>query len=236
MTTPHLRGWASAPAARRARPWLPDLGPRPAERGSASGLPLRETSDLLARLNRATCAEDLEAIASHVPARVAAYCAVPDTTLPFLKLRIGSADPALLAFAGKAAPGFEVLEVFRAGFQYHWRRDLVRTCDEQRPQLGRLCGQGARRELAVDHLTVPILRKGRVREVRGWLAFSEDILGPDGPLPLDDLSMFRRTEPSRALHLSPYVLRPQAEAARLQELFGRMKGRWTARGAPRRPS
>jgi hypothetical protein len=187
---------------------------------------LAETAGLLERLHTATCAEDLQVIGSPAPSRAAAYCAVPDATGPFLKLRIAVADAALLAFTDKLAPGFDVLEVFRAGFQYHWRRDLVRTCEEERPLIGRLCGQGETRELAMDHVTVPILRRGRVREVWGWFIFSEDLFEQEGPVPLNDLTMFRRAERARVQHLSPNVMRPRAEAARFQEMLGRMRTRW----------
>jgi hypothetical protein len=231
----HSRSFGSN--IRKHRPWLPDLAARMADReseGPSRRLP--ETAVLLEQLHAATCAEDLETIGSPAPERAAAYCAVPDTTQPFLKLRIIAADAALLAFADKLAPGFEVLEVFRAGFQYHWRRDLVRTCDEERPQLGQLCGQGQTRELAMDHITVPVLRKGRIREVRGWLVFSEDLFAREGPVPLGDLTMFRRAERARVLHLPPNVMRPRAEAARLQEMLGRLRTGWGDRRSRDRTS
>jgi hypothetical protein len=196
---------------------------------------LPDTTRLLEGLERLASADGLDGFSNPLPGRIASYCAVPEPNLPNRRFHITEANPKFLNFVGKTAPGFEALEVFRAGFQYHWRRDLVRTFDEQLPLVGRLCWLFDTRELVIEHLSLPVLRKGRVREIRGWLVFGQDLAPGGASMHLEDIGMFRRIERSRVLQSLATLTRPGAENTKVREFWRGVRGRWGAGGKQHRP-
>lgn len=133
---------------------------------------LPETVRLLDALK--STAPALESELPEGPSRIASYQACPETGLPFLWFRISEADKNLLALGGRTAPRFEALQMVPNGFQHHWRSDLVRVFDEQVPLVTRLCGGGGAHEFVVEHVALPVITKGLVREIHGWLMFSDD--------------------------------------------------------------
>ena len=225
-TSPHGQSTA---VAHTTRVWVPALAywMTGGEAGTPTPL-LPETSRLLERLKRLASADGLDGFGNPSPNRITSYCALPKPNLPELRFQISGADPKLLTFVGKAAPGFEVLEVLRAGFQYHWRQDLVRTFDERLPFIGRMCWLSGTGEVVIEHLSLPVLHKGRVREIRGWLVFSQDLA--DGRLSprAEEIGMFRRLERSRPLQLPPALTRPGAENTGVHRMLRRLTDRWCA--------
>ena len=187
---------------------------------------LPETIQLLKRLENLSSPDDLDRIGAPFPNRAAGYHACPEPNLPNLRFHITQADAGVLAFAGKSSPGFEVLEVFRAGFQYHWRRDLVRTFEEQLPLVGRLYGLSDVQELVVEHLLLPLVRKGRVREVRGWLLFSQDLTPDSAAASLGEITMFRRSERSWPVWLPAVLSSHKSDAAETRGVLDRFRERW----------
>lgn len=211
----------------RSRLWVTE----PAQRvsGIVPGEPtpfLPDTIHLLKRLENVSTPGDLERIGAPHLDRVAGYHATPEPNLPHLRFHITQADAGALALAGKNSPGFEVLEVCRAGFQYHWRRDLVRTFEEQRPLIGRLCGLSVSRELVVEHLSIPLIRRGRVREIRGWLVFSQDLASDSAATSLGEITMFRRSERSRPMQMPSVFVSHEAETPEARGMLGRFKRPW----------
>jgi hypothetical protein len=196
--------------------WVPDAAYCGAETevGAATAW-LPEMRQLLAGVEGVQSIRDLDRIDVSSPERVTSYCAQPDPNLPFLKFRVSRADAKLLAFAGKVAPGFDVLDVFLHGFQYHWRRDLVRSFEQQAAFVSRICGLSDTGELVFEHLSLPIVRKGRVREVRGWLVSDQDLGNPKA-ICLDGISMFRRPERSHRVRLPGSLINDQSAALRDQ--------------------
>lgn len=186
---------------------------------------LPETLRLLKRLET-MAAEELEHFGSQDPGRTAVYRARPESNLPHLRFHVTDADQNLLAFVGQEVPGFEVLQVFCAGFQFHWRSDLARTFDEQVPLISRSYGLSDTRELVVEHLAVPIIRKHRVREVRGWLTFSQELDSCREWAGLDAMSMFRRTQRSRPLHLPTRLYDPERRHVVPEAMLRALKEKW----------
>jgi len=201
-----------AASAARHRMWVPDAAYRGAETEVGASTPLLpEMSQLLADIDGVRSTRDLDDLGSRSSNRVASYCAKPEPNLPFLKFSLSCADANLLAFAGKATPGFDVLDVFLHGFQYHWRRDLVRSFEQQAAFVSRICGLSDTEELVIEHLSLPIVRKGRVREVRGWLVFDQDLGNPKAIRPAG-ISMFRRSERSHRVRLPRALINDQSAA------------------------
>ena len=135
---------------------------------------------------------------------VAHYVARPEASGPHLRFHVLEADGTLLRLVGRAEAGFEVLDVYRAGLQYHWRSDLARAYDEQAPIFGRMYATSGARELIIEHLAVPMLVRHRVREVRGWFAFEPDLA--DDLDTTGGLTMVRR--PLRSSHVRPLGATP----------------------------
>jgi hypothetical protein len=168
---------------------------------------LSETAWLLAQIDHLEALEDIERLGRPFPDRIAAYRVLPASNLPFLRFHVTAAEAGLLAIAGKQDAGFEVLEVARAGFQFFWRRDLVRCHDEQLPLLSRLHGLTNRGEVIAEHLVVPRIRKGRVREMWGWMVFDRDVKLKTGTAEFRTLAMVRRLMRPRPLSLPLSLLR-----------------------------
>lgn len=181
------------------------------------------TARLLARL-AAAMAPDALVLPTQDAGRLAAYRARPEANLPFLRLHVLDADPALLSFLGRAEAGFEVLEAQRAGFQFHWRNDLVRAYDEEVPILGRLRVLSGGREMMVEHLVVPVRLRRRVRELRGWFVFDRDppwdASRGEGP------TLVRRSEGSRILRLPDPPARPADGGSALRRATAAPLSRW----------
>lgn len=152
-----------------------------------------------------------------------AYRARPDANAPFLRFQVTTADSDLLRFLGTPAPGFEILQVQQAGFQFHWRSDLVRAYDEQAAILGGFCAFAARGELTIEHLAVPVIQRHRVREIRGWVGLGRDLLedlcGPES------LSMTRRPLRSRHVRLPRRLLRRPEGGASIAEAIASVRDR-----------
>ncbi|EYD74220.1 hypothetical protein Rumeso_04277 [Rubellimicrobium mesophilum DSM 19309] len=200
-----------------------------------AGTPLLpETLRLLERLGGMT-SEELASLRIEKSRRVASYHARPEPNVPLLKFRIMEADRNLLTFVGQEAAGFEVLQVFCAGFQYHWRSDLSRAFEEQAPLVSRVYGLSDTQELAVDHLVVPVIRKHRVRVVRGWLAFSQDLDTCGEWASQSAGSLFRRTEPARPVRLPARLWDPERRRLHPAGLFRAVNRGWRESREPRRP-
>lgn len=186
----------SDPSPDVAGPILPEMRPV-----------LPEMRRLLDRLLAAESFDHLAAPVGDDAVRLLAYRARPEPTVPGVHFRLAEAEPGLLRFVGRPAPGFEVLEVRQAGFQFHWRSDLLRAFEEQAAILGTFCAFAPHGELVVENLAVPVIRRHRVREVRGWIALgrdpTDDLCGPDR------LAMTRRPLPSRLLKLPRRLMHPQ---------------------------
>jgi hypothetical protein len=160
------------------------------------------------------------------PGRTAFYRAYPQRNLPFLWFSIADADSNLLAFAGKTAPGFEVLQVRCGGLQNHWRSDLMRALEEEIPLISRLYGLSDTRELVVDHLAMPVIRGHQVREICGWFTFSQGLDSCEEWASLNGLSMFRKPERSSPAELPRALSHPDRSNALAQRLLSGLRTAW----------
>jgi hypothetical protein len=188
---------------------------------------LPETVDLLSRLERAGTNDDISRMAVPPNPRLASYTARPEVNVPFMRFHLAEADGNLLCFAGLPAPGFEVLQVQRAGLQFHWRSDLVRAFDEGRPILGRFHALSPSHEFIVEHLAVPIHTRHRIREVRGWFVFSQDVTSET--CDVEQVGMFRRPVRSQVVPLPAQLTEPDRKASGLQGVLGSVRARWSER-------
>jgi hypothetical protein len=195
---------------------------------------LPETFSLLDYLADLTWTE-LDFLNGQDSDRIASYRAIPEPNLPFLKFRVAEADPNLLRFTGQNTAGFEVLQVFCKGFQYHWRSDLSRAFEEQVPLVSRIYGLSGPQELVVEHLVVPLLRKHRVREIRGWFAFNRDLDACGEWTDQDADTIFRRTEHSSPVRLPTQLWDPERRRIYPAGLFRAMNRSWRDAKGPRRP-
>lgn len=220
LSTPHPQMWPRPGAGQRRLRGAPEAGPRPRAPDQVGPI-LPETRRLLDRLLAAGSLEQVVLPSAEDSARLFRYCARPETNAPHVRFCITEADPVLLRFLGQPEPGFEVLEVKQAGFQFHWRSDLLRAFDEQAAILGAFCAFAPQGELVLEHLAVPVIRKHRVREIQGWIALgrevTEDLCGPDS------LSMTRRPLRSRLARLPRALMHPHGgwpAAGALADLHG----------------
>ena len=181
--------------------------------------------------DRLLAAESLETLAPS-PADdmdcLFSYRVRPDDSAPFLQFHVAAAEPGLLCFLGASEPCFEILQARQAGFQFHWRSDLVRAHDEQAAILGAFCAFAPHGELMIEHLAVPVTRRHRVREIRGWIALgrdlSEDLCGPDS------LRMTRRPLRSRHVRLPRRLLRRPDERSAFTDAVASVQKRWGRSG------
>jgi hypothetical protein len=192
--------------------------------GDAAPL-LPETLRLLRSLEHLTL-DGLDALEAQDTARMVSYRAGAEPNVPFLKFRITEADENLLRFAGRETVDFEVLQVFRAGFQYHWRSDLSRAFEEQVPVLSRMYGLLDIRELVVEHVALPIIRKHRVREIRGWFTFSQELDTCSEWAAHNAISLFRRTEHARPVRLPARLWDPERRRMHPAGLFRAVNRGW----------
>jgi hypothetical protein len=206
---------------------LSELGPDP------DGPILPETRRLLDRLLAAEDLDQLAAPSATDAERLLAYRVRPETDGPHVRFRFAEAEEGLLRFLGRSEPGFEVLEVRQAGLQFHWRSDLLRAFDEQAAILCAFCAFAPHGELVLEHLAIPVIRRHRVREVRGWIALgrdlAEDLCGPDR------LSMTRRPLRPRLVALPRPLLHPQQAAWTMAGTVTQLHARWRRR-EPSAPS
>jgi hypothetical protein len=186
---------------------------------------LPETLQLLEVMRSTRTAKDLESIAVPNAGRTAFYRACPETSLPFVWFSISHADPNLLAFTGKTAPRFEVLQVRCGGFQYHWRSDLMRAMEEKVPLVSRLTGLSDTRELDVDHLVLPVVTKHGV-EIYGWLTFSQDLRSCEDRASLNGHSTFRKSERPSPVQLPMTLACPEGGGTLARNVLGVIRARW----------
>lgn len=219
---PRSLGALPGPRARR-RQGLAELTRRVADAGpDEPAEPLAATRLLIDRL---AASRSLAAVAMpERETRLFAYRAVPEVTGPLLRLHVVEAEAPLLRFLGRAEAGFEVLQVRRAGLQYHWRSDLMRAFDEQAPILGRLGILAGRCEAVTEHLVVPLVLGHRIRELRGWFVFDGE--GPGDPFDRGADPMIRRSARSRTLRLPETLWQPDAPASALRQSFAGLRRRW----------
>lgn len=156
---------------------------------------LPETIRILGDLERME-AGDMDRPEIRESDRVASYRARPEPNLPFPRFHVTDVGRTLLALTGKESPGSGVLQVFRAGLQYHWHSDLTRAFEEQVLLVGRLQEISGSRELVVEHIALPLIRKHRVREIRGWFVFSQELDPACESSGRNAANMFRRTDQS----------------------------------------
>ncbi|TNC63120.1 hypothetical protein [Rubellimicrobium roseum] len=179
---------------------------------------------LLNALQAVNSIDDLSRLDADEAMYRASYRALPETNAPFPKFHVVEADSNLLRFAGRSEPGFEVLQVYRAGLQFHWRSDLVRALDEQVPVIGRMCALSDTDEVVVEHLVLPIIVRHRVRAVRGWFMFSREL--EQGITDWDRISMFRRSTRPQSVRLPARLLRPKDKAPALHDALSTLRSRW----------
>lgn len=192
---------------------------------------LPETQQLLEAIRGAKVAQGLNMLSVPDPGRTAFYRAHPQRNLPFLWFSIADADSNLLAFTGKTAPGFEVLQVRCGGLQNHWRSDLMRATKEETPLISRLYGLSDTRELIVDHLAMPVIRRHQVQEICGWFTFSQSLNSCEGWASLNGLSMFQKLERSKPAELPRALSHPDRRSALAQRLLIGLKTAWRPFGS-----
>ena len=95
------------------------------------------------------------------------------------RFSVVAADPPLLAFLARSAPGFHVFELSCAGLETWWRNDLATVLETRRAIAGRMTIFAEDGETVVEHLALPMLEAGRVAAITGWF----DPLGVTGSIP-----------------------------------------------------
>jgi len=191
----------SRPAPQVRSPREPTGRPSgPSELPAGAEVPLLpDTARLLTLLQETEAPDRLPTPAEGPASRTASYCARPDESGPFLRFHVEEADESLLRLVRRSAPGFEVLQSHRDMFKYHWRGDLARAFEEEVSILSRYWAFAGERAIAVEHLVAPVIVRHRVRELRGWFTFSEEMT--DGAGPIGRIAILRRPLRSRIVRL-----------------------------------
>ena len=121
---------------------------------------------------------------------------------PMLRFRVTRGSENFLSFSGKSEPGFEVLELVCAGFQYHWRSDLAKVAECRLAHLGRMFITGGASDFAVEHLAIPRFSNSRLIEISGWFCFDKvEKLGMPPRVTWDDRTIARRSRRSQPIKL-----------------------------------
>jgi hypothetical protein len=192
---------------------------------------LPDTTRLLEQLEKAGARQAGSGLAVQDAPRIASYLACPEINVPILRFHIVEANDSLLRFGGLLSPGFEVLHVNRAGFQYHWRSDLVRAFDEGLPIISRFHAISSSHELTMEHVVVPIYIRHRIREIRGWFTSNQDMT--EGLNDGEQILMFRRSMRARAIRLPSQLAEREEKRSVIQEAMGTFRARW-AEGSRKR--
>jgi hypothetical protein len=170
--------------------------------------------------------DELEFLSGQDSCRIVSYRATPEPNLPIMGFRVAEADQKLLEFTGQELAGFEVLQVLCGGFQYQWRSDLSRAFEDRAPLVSRIYGLSGTRELVVEHLVVPLIRKHCAREIRGWFMFNQDLDACGGWASPAANPMFRRTEPPRPVRLPAGLWDPDRNALDPAGFFRAVSRTW----------
>jgi hypothetical protein len=189
---------------------------------------LPATARLLALLRTADAVDGLPVTADEASRRLASYCARPEENGPFLRFHVAEANSTLLGVVQRSTPGFEVLQIHGGTFRYHWRNDLVRAFEEEVPILGRYWAFSGDRVMAVEHLAVPVIVRHRVREMRGWFVFGQDLVDDTGSSL--SLSIVRRPLRSSIVKLPDRPLQTTEVSPASRRDSGSVRAQWGRAG------
>lgn len=204
----------------RGRTSITRSSPAPGDRMPVASPRIRRAmADLRGRASRT----DGASTASGDPGQALAYCVrprlftsrarpgfdaldVPSVT----RFHVVGGDPALLAFLGKARPGFHVFELSCAGLEALWRDDLAKVLETRRPIAGRLTVLLHAGHAEFEHVALPVLDAGRVVAIRGWFDQIDGTGVSARQIDWASVRDVRRSERSRAFSLPARLMRPDA--------------------------
>lgn len=203
----------------RGRASIAGVSPLPSDTAVLSPRIRRAIGDLRGRASRAAGGPP----ASGDPGQALAYCVRPQFVAcqvrpgfdalevpPVTRFRVTGANPAFLAFLGRATPGFHVFELSCAGLERLWRDDLAKVLETRRPIAGRLTVLLDSGHAELEHVALPVLDAGRVVAIRGWFDQIDGTGVSVRQIDWAGLRDVRRLERARMFPLPARLMRPDA--------------------------